>query len=535
MATLNRYPGSMPFTLEHEGLFFGRDKDIHNLTTLINVEKISVLYGKSGLGKSSLLNAGVLPGLQKKNNTLIIPVRFSNYNEDGLQYPLDILEEKISQFSNQACFLEKIEAENITLWQHVKCMHTDEENPQNLLLVFDQFEELFTYPRGIAEVADSLSELLYNQMPKSFQRMLRMVSRRNPDLLTDEQWDFLDRPLNLKMVFSIRSDKMSLMDELSTHIPNILRNCYELKPLTRQQAEMAIVEPAKKAGAFNSPAFEYEPKALDAILNFLTQNDQRPIESFQLQILCQYIEENIVINDKKTFVKMKKIGDLAEIYRNYYGFSIKKTGSEEEQKLARIFIEEGLIFEEEQRRISLYEGQIERDYDISDNLLRKLVDTHLIRAEPHSSGGYTYELSHDTLVAPILKQKAQRQAEERKGKRRKKWKRFLMLFGIPIGLIFIAADISRKDGILEFFAGMIIGENHANEVFSSIRSKDWDEVFLGIIALVITVFIILSPLYVIHEIISGESLISKWKKRRKAKKKRKKRLLRKKEVKKTNA
>ena len=80
---------------------------------------------------------------------------------------------------------------------------------------------------------------------------------------------------------------------------------------------------------------------------------------------------------------------------------------------ARKLIEEGLIFEEEERRLTLYEGQIFKTYGISPELLRKLLDTHLIRSEPSLRGGYTYELSHDTLVAPVLKAKKKRLENER--------------------------------------------------------------------------------------------------------------------------
>nr|WP_155311472.1 hypothetical protein [Desulfosarcina ovata] len=462
-----------------------------------------MLHGKSGLGKSSLLNAGVIPKLKKNENTIIIPVRFNNYNKDTLQYPLDILEDKISHFSNTNCFLDKIESENRSLWQQIKCMHNAIDYKQNILLVFDQFEELFTYPQGVGEVAESLAELLYNRIPKSFQRMLRLKQRKSPDLLTDEQWEFIQKPLNLKLVFSIRSDKMSLLDGLSTQIPNIFRYCYELKPLTRKQAEMAIIEPAKKQGVFNSASFDYDPGTLEAILNFLTQKDQRPIESFQLQILCQYIEENVVIKNNNALVKLSEVGDLAEIYRNYYGFSINKLGSKEEQKLAKIFIEEGLIFDEEQRRISMYEGQIYRDFDINDDLLGKLVDTHLIRAEPHSSGGYMYELSHDTLVAPILKQREQRQFEERQGKRRKKIIRFLIIVVIPIFLLLISFDLSSKGGFLESIAQSLFDEKQVQKWFKEIRKRDWDNMIAAVIGIPILVFSLLSPIYIIHEIVSG--------------------------------
>ncbi len=58
-----RYPGVQPFKAEQKDLFFGRETDIKEMLRLIEQEKLLVLYGKSGYGKSSLLNAGVVPRL----------------------------------------------------------------------------------------------------------------------------------------------------------------------------------------------------------------------------------------------------------------------------------------------------------------------------------------------------------------------------------------------------------------------------------------------------------------------------------------
>jgi len=63
MGAKYRYPGSKPFEASEKNLFFGREDDIERLSESIQVEQLLVLYGKSGLGKSSLLNAGVLPKL----------------------------------------------------------------------------------------------------------------------------------------------------------------------------------------------------------------------------------------------------------------------------------------------------------------------------------------------------------------------------------------------------------------------------------------------------------------------------------------
>ena len=51
-----RYPGVKPFEADEQALFFGRDRDIQDLCDLIRVEKLSVLFGKSGYGKSHSYN-----------------------------------------------------------------------------------------------------------------------------------------------------------------------------------------------------------------------------------------------------------------------------------------------------------------------------------------------------------------------------------------------------------------------------------------------------------------------------------------------
>lgn len=509
-----RYPGSRPFTQDDEALFFGRVEDITKLTTFITVEKLTVLYGKSGLGKTSLLTAGVLPILENEHQYCIIPVRFGSFTHDNRKHPLDIVEDQLAARSQQESFLSQIESEDISLWQRLKNLELTLPVQPTFLLVFDQFEELFTYPQGVSDFAEALADLLYGRLPKDFQRALRLATRNKADLLTPEQLESLDRPLKLKVVMSIRSDRMSLLDSLSSQIPQILLNCYELKPLSRKQAEDAITGPALKIGEFRSPPFMYQPEALKKLLNYLTQQDTKSIESFQLQILCQYVEENIVIAKNDLDVEEQDLGELEAIYRNYYDNSIKKLGTEEEQLKARIFIEDGLIFAREQRRITLYEGQIHSMFEISPELLRRLADTHLIRSEPHSSGGFMYELSHDTLVAPILKAKAQRalleQAtraaqllQETRAKRRKKIVRALWLFFIPFILVILAIALPLI---------VIKGEIESGSPLENFLF--WT--FLFILFLIVSFLILISAAALFgfgYEFISGESILSKLRRR----------------------
>ena len=503
-----RYPGSKPFTRDDEQLFFGRDEDISKLTTFIQVERTTVLYGKSGLGKTSLLNAGVLPKLESEHQYHIIPVRFGSHTLDNLKHPLDIVEEGVAGLNHDRSFLNDIESSDISLWQHIKSFELTRPN-QTILLVFDQFEELFTYPEGVNDFAKALADLLYGRMSPDFQRALRLATRKTPNLLTLKQSEFLERPVNIRVLMSIRSDRMSQLDRLSSHIPSILLNCYELKSLSRAQAEDAIIGPAQKAGEFQSSPFTYQPEALEKILDYLTKDSAKPIESFQLQILCHHVEKDVVIARNDTCVAGKDLGDLENIYQNYYNDSIKYLGSEEEQLKARILIEEGLIFAKEERRITLYEGQIQSTYGVSGELLRKLADTHIIRSEPHSSGGYMYEVSHDTLVAPILKAKArryQREAEQKrqqellelKQKRKKKIKRAIALLASLAGLFLLISLI----------------------VAWSLRSQ-LEQIGFGLIAILASSILVLALLVlgvvailtVFYEFITGESVLSRLRKR----------------------
>ena len=117
----SRYPGSTPFAKNDEWVFFGRDTDIKNLRTKINLEKIIVLHGRSGLGKTSLLNAGVLPRLEKQYIT--IPLRFGTHTRGDLKHPIDVLDQQLTECCHQQSFLNEIEPEDISLWQHSLPLH----------------------------------------------------------------------------------------------------------------------------------------------------------------------------------------------------------------------------------------------------------------------------------------------------------------------------------------------------------------------------------------------------------------------------
>lgn len=408
-----RYPGARPFEQDQQHIFFGREKDIAALSRLIRLEPLVILYGRSGAGKSSLLNAGITPSMQAEESSFdTLRIRFNVWQEHTeMPMPIANIRTSIQQnFELANPVLEEIVPDDFSLWKSVKSHQIASRGTRRLLLLFDQFEELFTYPPEVVRgFRQQLAETLYTDLPQRYWDEL-LVGEQEMD---PEVRALLQKPSAIRLVIAIRSDRLHLLHQLSDFLPLILQNCYELGALDEEQVRDAILLPARSEGEYFSPPFEYTDTALDEIRRFLTQDGRDHVETTQLQIVLSSIEDKVAQTGKK-LVEASDLGALDSIISNYYAGKILEIDDPTERLRARRLIEEGLVFEEEERRLSLYEGQIYRIYGLEPETLRRLVDVHLLRAEPSLQGGFSYELSHDTLVGPILEAKAIRKAEEQR-------------------------------------------------------------------------------------------------------------------------
>ena len=98
----NRYPGVSPFTEQQKNIFYGRDNDIKKLHRLISLRNQVLVYAKSGIGKTSLLNAGVLPKLEKKFT--ILKIRFNAYDKQNF---VSLTNKIINNIKNKFEFTDK--------------------------------------------------------------------------------------------------------------------------------------------------------------------------------------------------------------------------------------------------------------------------------------------------------------------------------------------------------------------------------------------------------------------------------------------
>lgn len=409
-----RYPGAQPFAKEQKGIFYGREKDVKKIIDIISIEDLFVLYSKSGVGKSSILNAAIIPKLEDQLNIAVHSIRFGAFNPSSDSSPLEICHSHLTNPIQVEDPIRKVNPNENSLWYHIKQLHN--QNPAGqFVLVFDQFEELFTYPEGeVSAFKKELAELINTQIPERIRLNLEKAYNQNKDWISDEAFEALHIFPEVKVIMAIRSDRLALLNQLSDELPTVLKVCYELQHLNIEDAEDAILNPAfKRHEGFISIPFDYEDNAIDAILGYLSNDRKDKIESVQLQIICQAMEQKVIQNKLKR-ITTKEVEGIDQIYTNYYTNQIAKLSSPMDRASARVLIEEGLIFEEEERRLSLYEGQIYKNYNIRPEVLRNLVDIHLLRAEPSMRGGYAYEITHDSVVPSILEAKRTRIEQDKK-------------------------------------------------------------------------------------------------------------------------
>lgn len=402
----SRYPGIRAFEKNERHVFFGRRLEAKKLYNLVKAKPLVVLFAKSGIGKSSLINAGLEPILEK-DYFYVVKIRLQTTAISSIE----MVKNELKPYLNEAKLKKHAKGEP-GLWEYLRaCEFKKGEDPVTPVLVFDQFEEFFEHDKNDQdELNNELADMVSNRLPERIRESLRSIPFRDR---TKEQLAW-HAPIPVKFVFAIRSDRMSRMDEMSEKIPSILHNRFHLKPLNIASAREAIIEPAALEGSdFDTAPFTYAEPALNTMLGYL-KNKKEEIESFQLQLLCRNIEKTV--QKKKTdnvVVTENDFGGatgIKSILNNYYEQEVSELETTE-QPLARKFIEEGLIVAG--RRVGISEGVEEKSFGINPDLLSKLLASRLIRAE-NTHLGRSYELSHDTLVAPILQSyEIRRRAEER--------------------------------------------------------------------------------------------------------------------------
>lgn len=423
MSTLkDRYPGLRAFERDDQELFFGRDTAVNDVTKLIKSEKVTILYGNSGTGKSSLLNTKVTCQLEEENY-FPIRVRFTGgLDKSDTTTTVQIIQKELELVIEQNKESKEIifDSEKPGLWEYVKIIERSFQRNKTydcgIVLIFDQFEEFFYFPDDQQfEFNEQIAELVHDWPPK---RILDWVNGLNETDITNEILEWHKQP-EVRVIFSIRSDKLSLLDSMVKVLPKVLRSRYELKTFNKENAIPAIIEPGLISNdevKYNSPPIIFK-SVKDQIINEL-KNELGEIEVSFLQVICSYLESFVVNkrkNDKKTSYEITKEDlnelkfDVSTILDKHYQDQTDKF-PESDKKLIRKVIEDDLVISGQ--RASLLRAQLMSKLEKKAHLISDLLKARLIREET-TARGLTYELCHDRLVPTVEKFKAIREELEK--------------------------------------------------------------------------------------------------------------------------
>lgn len=380
----NPFVGPRPF--ERGERLHGREREISELHFRLNAERIVLLHSPSGAGKSSLVQAGLVP-LLARSFDVWGPTRVnaepavSETNPGTNRYALSVVQGFEEGVPKDLRRPPDVLASQ-TLAGYLEKRPRRRTAPPNILLLFDQFEEILTVdPLAVEakrEFFDQLGELL-----------------RNPRV-----W----------ALFALREEYLAPLDPYAPQVPTHLKNRFRIDLLGLAAAREAMVEPAREGGR--------EFPAVDKLVTDLaTMKVQRPdgsfveetgqhVEPVQLQVVCRRLwdampEDDLTIDEKD----LERFGDVTEALAAYYADSVARTaaGDPARERAIRDWFGEELI------TAGGIRGQVLREAEASGGLANELIDplrgTHLVRAEKRA-GATWYELAHDRLIGPVQKDNA---------------------------------------------------------------------------------------------------------------------------------
>jgi pSer/pThr/pTyr-binding forkhead associated (FHA) protein len=396
----NPWPGLAAYDEASRDFFHGREHEALELLRLIRLAPLTALYGKSGLGKTSLLQAGLFPLLREQHFLPVyLRIDFSEGATDPLEQVARPLEEELARAGAE--YPERNQGE--TLWDHLHREDLEIWSKDNFplmpVLVFDQFDEMFSHrvddPKRAEKRRNSLANLFENRIPAELASDAAKRSRLN--LLS----------LHYRVVLSCREDYLPDLKSWEKDVPSLLRNYLRLEPMTRQCAIDTVEASGETVLADNvAPSIVDFVGKLDQRAN---RTDEAIIEPVLLCLCCYQLNRLRKDGEKIS----KELVDRAgrDILDNFYQTALgdKHVGGPPD---VPTFIEIHLI------QGDRFRGAYPKAEAIEEGLLTQtqldaLTDRlRLLRVVQHTDTA-RIELIHDRLVEVVCRARDERKLRER--------------------------------------------------------------------------------------------------------------------------
>jgi len=420
------YRGIEPFRFTDQQIFAARGEETWTLLSNVTLYRAVLLYGASGTGKSSLINAGFLPQILKENQ---IPDRLRVQPFAGREIKVERI--RMSGREEQAAYLASnfAPAESNTSAESIELSLTDfrarleafrlapaEAESGDLfrapratprpLLIFDQFEEFITLFEEAQRVDTSETGVGGSNVALIAQREILQTL---VELIQDET-------LPVKIIFAFREDylaKLSLLFEYCPELrdqaqrlvppsiealPNIIR-----APFTNPELRAHFLKHAIAGSEISEPLAEQ----IAAELSRRSEGDN--VNLTELQIVCQRLWH--APDAEKLFAS-----DGIEGLLKSYGTDVFLNFTPELRDAAVVLLSH-MITASNTRNIISEEDLLSRTTDCDfqpaqcASALTALSQSQIVRREPRHSI-YFYEITSEYLVPWIKERVAERKSAE---------------------------------------------------------------------------------------------------------------------------
>lgn len=370
-------------------LFTGRTKETQEVYNLIDNNLLVTLYGKSGIGKTSLLNAGVFP-LLRTSNYFPLYIRLGiNDCGDSTSYAEAIINEigtNINTCSTIDIVPENNDSESESfLWNYFARhrFHNRDEQVVFPVIVLDQFEEAIRASRH-------KSSILLKQIAYLIDKN-NAISNCSIDG-TEYIYDY-----NFRFVISLREDDLYQIEDLiNQHYLYALKQCrYRLQNLSKASAKDVVVINGESCLKQN----EKEDIA-NLLIDASTNKEDSLVSTNTLSLVCSRLFERMRLN-KQSCITLQDATDYIKTnpLEDYYNQVIRNLTEKEKR-----FIEDNLVTSDG-RRALIPANQISKGIKNYKTLLDG--KTPILRTiKGHHDSSEKVELIHDGICPVVQKNRA---------------------------------------------------------------------------------------------------------------------------------
>jgi tetratricopeptide (TPR) repeat protein len=390
---LHPWLGLASYTEETRSYFYGREEEVAELCRRVQRKQLTILFGQSGLGKTSILRAGIVPRLRPEGYCPVY-VRI-DYSPDS-PVPTEQIKQAIFRATQAAGAWTQpgtaVSGESLWEFLHHRDDVLRDASGKTLipLLIFDQFEELFTLAQSddfgrqrAAQFIEDLADLVENRAPKALE------AKMDADESAVEEFDFTRS--DYRILIALREDYLAHLEGLKGAMPSISQNRMRLARMTGAQALSAVVKPGGKL---------VSEEVAGSIVRFVAGGAElanAEVEPALLSLICRELNNARIAQGKPEISADLLAGSRDTILSEFYERALA-----DQPAGVRQFIEDNLLTESGHRE-SLAEERVQKGLiaaGASANALFTLVDRRLLRIEERLDVRRV-ELTHDVLTGVV--------------------------------------------------------------------------------------------------------------------------------------